>query len=71
MKYAYRIVTALSPEEVERDVSDLLNEGWECQGGLAISISNERETVCTGSQHEDQFPVVEYYGQALIRRTEP
>lgn len=31
----YRIVCRSRPDEVEREVSDLLGQGWECAGGIS------------------------------------
>lgn len=53
MAMKYKIECGRSPAQVAQDVREALRDGWELQGGIAISTENPHEC---------------WFAQALIKR---
>ena len=52
----YKTVTALGSDELDKKVEAELKDGWECQGGVSVSMAIDKTEIF----HEQ-------YAQALIK----
>ena len=62
----YRIISGASAKSLEEQVNDLLQEGWQLQGGVSITTAGSRtvESYLRGGGTINQIEIL--FSQAMI-----